>query len=171
MPVHEWAATCCARVSWFLQVWYGGRTAKNINVHRLVGYVDQYDNHLPLLTVKETLEFSLQSLVDFSDQPAELQAITAKKVENITRLMGLTNAADTILGNDLLRGVSGGERKRVTIAEMMMGTYRAVMFGTWPHIHCIVAPCMHGGAGVCACVAWMQTKSAQAWTAPPRAML
>lgn len=42
------------------QVWYGGKLASEVNVHRMVGYVDQHDNHLPLMSVRETLEFSLK---------------------------------------------------------------------------------------------------------------
>jgi ABC-type multidrug transport system ATPase subunit len=33
----------------------------------------------------------------------------------------LTHALETPLGNNKIRGVSGGEKKRVTIAEMFMG--------------------------------------------------
>ena len=37
------------------------------------------------------------------------------------RTMGLARVADTKVGNALVRGVSGGERKRVTSAEMLVG--------------------------------------------------
>lgn len=121
--------TCCIVDDVSLQVWYGGKTSAEINVHRLVGYVDQRDNHLPLLTVKETLEFALECMSDAQSMSPELQAVTANRVDTILRMIGLSNAADTILGDDLLRGVSGGERKRVTIAEMMMGVYRCLFFG------------------------------------------
>ncbi|EQC24810.1 hypothetical protein SDRG_17301, partial [Saprolegnia diclina VS20] len=39
----------------------------------------------------------------------------------ITRQMGLKICEDTIVGNAMLRGVSGGERKRVTVGEMEFG--------------------------------------------------
>jgi ABC-type multidrug transport system ATPase subunit len=38
------------------------------------------------------------------------------RVELIIKLLGLQRAADTVVGNAMLRGVSGGERKRVTSA-------------------------------------------------------
>ncbi|CAM9931327.1 unnamed protein product [Hapterophycus canaliculatus] len=39
-------------------------------------------------------------------------------VEMVMRILGLVNAKDTIVGNNSLRGVSGGERRRVTLGEM-----------------------------------------------------
>jgi ABC-type multidrug transport system ATPase subunit/ABC-type multidrug transport system permease subunit len=36
-------------------------------------------------------------------------------------LLGLSHVADTFVGNETLRGVSGGERKRVTSAEVLVG--------------------------------------------------
>lgn len=41
----------------------------------------------------------------------------ADKVEMILRSLGLYNAKDTIVGNNSLRGVSGGERRRVTLGK------------------------------------------------------
>ena len=53
----------------------------------------------------------------------------AGKVANIIKIFGLTNAAKTIVGDNLIRGVSGGEKKRVTLAEMMMGNARVLLLG------------------------------------------
>ncbi|CAN0457564.1 unnamed protein product [Scytosiphon promiscuus] len=36
----------------------------------------------------------------------------------VMRILGLLNAKDTIVGNNSLRGVSGGERRRVTLGEI-----------------------------------------------------
>lgn len=46
---------------------------------------------------------------------------TGVKTEVIIRLLGIQNCVDTVVGNAYLRGVSGGERKRVTSAEMLVG--------------------------------------------------
>ena len=41
-------------------------------------------------------------------------------VDNIIRELGLNKARDTIIGNDKVRGVSGGERKRVAVAVQLI---------------------------------------------------
>lgn len=70
--------------------------------------------HLPLLTIKETLKFS-----------SKLRDRHAKKGIRVTYLgivywvmhkFGIAHRANTIIGNDLIRGVSGGEKRRVSVA-------------------------------------------------------
>lgn len=40
------------------------------------------------------------------------------QVEQTLRVLGLTRCRNTVVGNALLRGISGGEKKRLTTAEM-----------------------------------------------------
>lgn len=44
----------------------------------------------------------------------------------ILRSLGLLNAKDTIVGNNELRGVSGGERRRVTLGEWEHGALKSL---------------------------------------------
>ena len=48
-------------------------------------------------------------------------------MELFIQLLGLDECADTILGNALLRGVSGGQKKRVTLGEMMITNARTLL--------------------------------------------
>ncbi|KAJ0246948.1 ABC transporter G family member 18 [Hirschfeldia incana] len=74
-------------------------------------YVMQDDLLFPMLTVKETLMFASEFRL-----PRSLSK--SKKMERVQTLidqLGLRNAADTIVGDEGHRGVSGGERRRVSI--------------------------------------------------------
>ena len=43
-------------------------------------------------------------------------------VENLMKQLGLTKSADTIVGDTKVRGLSGGERKRLSIAVEMISS-------------------------------------------------
>lgn len=58
-----------------------------------------------------------------SDDPADVTS----KVKSILKVFSLENAAGTIVGDNLTRGCSGGEKKRVTLAEMLMGNQRVLL--------------------------------------------
>ena len=115
------------------EVRYSGMTCQQaqqhgLHVHKLTAYVDQGDCHLAQLTVRETLQFALDNSVS---DPALLQdeqfaRLSAAKVDLMLDLLGLREAEHTILGNAVLRGVSGGQRRRVTIGEMMITNARAL---------------------------------------------
>ncbi|KAL2158180.1 hypothetical protein VTH06DRAFT_4748 [Thermothelomyces fergusii] len=84
-------------------------------------YNQEVDKHFPHLTVGQTLEFAAsmrtpsQRIDDMSR--AEYCRYIARVVMAI---FGLSHTYHTKVGNDYVRGVSGGERKRVSIAEMMV---------------------------------------------------
>ncbi|POO01189.1 ABC transporter-like [Trema orientale] len=77
----------------------------------ITGYVMQDDVLYPMLTVEETLtfaaDFRLPRTVSRSKKMARVQALIDQ--------LGLRNAANTIIGDEGHRGVSGGERRRVSI--------------------------------------------------------
>ncbi|KAK9807392.1 hypothetical protein WJX73_000014 [Symbiochloris irregularis] len=52
---------------------------------------------------------------------------TTVKTEVLMRILGLANCRDTVLGGAMVRGVSGGERKRVTSAEHLVGPKRVLL--------------------------------------------
>ncbi|CAH0515637.1 unnamed protein product [Peronospora belbahrii] len=106
---------------------------------QFVSYVPQYDKHFPTLTVRETLEYANEftggelkrRAVDLLTQgtkeeenvyaQALVQALFTHYPDVIVTQLGLTNCQETIVGDALVRGVSGGERKRVTTGEMEFG--------------------------------------------------
>lgn len=74
-------------------------------------YVMQDDLLFPMLTVKETLmfaaEFRLPRTLSKSKKKMRVQALIDQ--------LGLHNAVNTVIGDESHRGVSGGERRRVSI--------------------------------------------------------
>ncbi|CAN0229893.1 unnamed protein product [Ascophyllum nodosum] len=77
---------------------------------RMSGYVMQDDALYPLLSVKETLQFAAELRI-----PNLSKADKYKLVEETITLLKLQNCEDTIVGNEIRRGISGGEKRRVSI--------------------------------------------------------
>uniref|UniRef100_M4B7Q5 ABC transporter domain-containing protein n=1 Tax=Hyaloperonospora arabidopsidis (strain Emoy2) TaxID=559515 RepID=M4B7Q5_HYAAE len=104
------------------EILYSGLKGAEIDLIKLVGLVDQTDNHIPTLTVRETFKFADMCVNGRpEDQPEEMRDIAALRTELFLHILGLENCADTVVGDALLRGVSGGERKRVTVGEVLVG--------------------------------------------------
>ncbi|KAG0455229.1 hypothetical protein HPP92_024521 [Vanilla planifolia] len=109
---------------------------------RTGAYVSQHDIHVTEMTVRETFDFSAQCLgtgnrsdilseltkrerdagiiVDAEiDALMKLLAVEGQKLnlgtDYILKALGLDGCADVIIGDEMRRGVSGGEKKRVTV--------------------------------------------------------
>nr|XP_043610273.1 ABC transporter G family member 5 [Erigeron canadensis] len=76
---------------------------------RISGYVTQKDTLFPLLTVEETLAFTAKLRLNLPKP--ELSS----RVKSLIQELGLTHVANARVGNDQVRGISGGERRRVSI--------------------------------------------------------
>ncbi|PKY24465.1 P-loop containing nucleoside triphosphate hydrolase protein [Rhizophagus irregularis] len=86
------------------------------NSKRFVAYCTQDDIFFPHLTVKETLSYTARLRL-----PREMsRRDKLKQVENTMALLNLTKCANTIIGDHMTRGVSGGERKRANIASELL---------------------------------------------------
>lgn len=75
-------------------------------------YVTQEDVLLGTLTVRETIKYSAQLRLPTKMSKDEVNSI----VEGTIIEMGLQDCADRVIGNWHLRGISGGEKKRLSIA-------------------------------------------------------
>ncbi|KAL5565958.1 hypothetical protein UlMin_029122 [Ulmus minor] len=80
-------------------------------------YVTQDDNLIGTLTVRETISYSARLRLPDKMTWSEKRTL----VESTIVEMGLQDCADTVIGNWHLRGISGGEKRRVSIAlEILM---------------------------------------------------
>ncbi|XP_076938968.1 ABC transporter G family member 12-like [Bidens hawaiensis] len=77
-----------------------------------VAYVTQEDILMGTLTVKETISYSAKLRLPRDLTKSEVNGI----VEGTIMEMGLQDCADKLIGNWHLRGISGGEKKRLSIA-------------------------------------------------------
>ncbi|EOR04827.1 Brefeldin A resistance protein [Wallemia ichthyophaga EXF-994] len=101
---------------------YGGLTPKEVK-HKYRGEVvmnTEEDIHFPTLTVAQTLAFALREKVPrVRPQGMARMQFVEYVLEALLKMFGIEHTANTVVGNDMVRGVSGGERKRVSIAETL----------------------------------------------------
>eukprot|EP00051_Salpingoeca_urceolata_P021538 m.339302 g.339302 ORF g.339302 m.339302 type:complete len:604 (+) comp19816_c0_seq22:128-1939(+) len=96
-------------------------TADQFREH--IAYVQQEDSLLDTATVRESIFFSAQLRL-----PPEMPLSEKKRLtEEMIRQLRLERCADTIVGSTLLRGVSGGEKKRVSIGVELVTRPRVVL--------------------------------------------
>ncbi|KAI9007573.1 ABC-2 type transporter-domain-containing protein [Phycomyces nitens] len=90
------------------------------NYRGQVCYNEEEDQHYPTLTTKQTLQFALRTKIPGSRLPDETRKDFVNRVlYMLGNMLGLTKQMDTMVGNAFVRGLSGGERKRLSIAEQM----------------------------------------------------
>ncbi|KAK0596144.1 hypothetical protein LWI29_013201 [Acer saccharum] len=134
-------------------VTYNGHGMHEFVPQRTAAYISQHDVHMGEMTVRETLAFSArcQGVGSRYEMLAELSrrekaanikpdldidvfmkaAATEGQEANVVtdyilKILGLEVCADTIVGDEMLRGISGGQRKRVTTGEMLVGPAKAL---------------------------------------------
>ncbi|PSS01154.1 ABC transporter G family member protein, partial [Actinidia chinensis var. chinensis] len=135
------------------RVTYNGHDMDEFVPQRTSAYISQNDLHLGEMTVRETLAFSgrCQGTGSRYDMLAELSrrekeanikpdpdidifmkasSLQGQKdsvvTDYILKILGLEVCADTPVGDDMLRGISGGQKKRVTIGEILVGPVRTL---------------------------------------------
>ncbi|KAJ1410992.1 P-loop containing nucleoside triphosphate hydrolase [Sesbania bispinosa] len=135
------------------RVAYNGHGMEEFVPQRTSAYISQTDVHIGEMTVRETLAFSarcqgigtryemLEELsrrekaanikpdpdLDIYMKAAALEGQETNVVTDyIIKILGLDVCADTLVGDDMIRGISGGQKKRVTTGEMLVGPARAL---------------------------------------------
>ena len=99
-----------------------------------VVYSPEDDVHFPTLTVGQTLRFASATRapnakyrVTLGENGDRAEYIDLTR-EVLATILGLRHTYNTKVGNDMIRGVSGGERKRVSIAETMAARAKIAMY-------------------------------------------
>ncbi len=79
-------------------------------------YIMQDDIQISTLTVREAIYFSANFRMTEGNSDADIN----ERVDSLIELMGLQNVANSFVGDELNRGISGGELKRLSIAVEMV---------------------------------------------------
>ena len=99
---------------------YGGIGAQEMKdeLKSEVVYSSEEDVHFPTLPVQDTLDFglSLRKPANSSKKDSQFSLELSDKLLNA---LGIAHTKGTIVGDSFTRGVSGGERRRVSLAEAM----------------------------------------------------
>ena len=100
-------------------VFYGSMSAAEAEQHR--GQIimnTEEELFFPSLTVAQTIDFATRLKVP-ANEGALQEELRQKMQDFLLGSMGMSHARNTKLGNEFIRGVSGGERKRVSIIECL----------------------------------------------------
>ena len=122
------------------RIQYNGRTipegGKEFHIENAMVYIDQLDQHAPRLTVDETFEFAFQCKTGgnmFRDTIVMNEKVAAAiekarqdrlRVNTTLQALGLTHVRDTFVGDHSVRGISGGQRRRVTVGTFLTAVFR-----------------------------------------------
>ncbi|KAJ3697920.1 hypothetical protein LUZ61_001625 [Rhynchospora tenuis] len=112
-------------------VTYNGHGFNEFVPQRTAAYISQYNEHLgrllELLKREKEAHIKPDPDLDLLTKAAVIGGHEADVVTDyVLKILGLENCADTIVGNQMLRGISGGEKKRVTTGEMMVSPAQAL---------------------------------------------
>ncbi|KAL7624350.1 ATP-binding cassette transporter snq2 [Parahypoxylon ruwenzoriense] len=106
-------------------VTYGGTDAEHMakNFRGEIIYNPEDDLHYATLSVKNTLTFALRTRTPGKESRMEGESrndYVREFLRVAAKLLWIEHTMDTKVGNEYIRGVSGGERKRVSIAEALI---------------------------------------------------
>ena len=107
-----------------------------IEVRQYIAFVAQDDSLQVTATPREAIRFSAKLRLPRSTRDSQLDKLTDRMLTEL----GLTSCADTIVGGELIKGISGGERKRTSVGVELV-TKPALVFLDEPTSESIAGLC------------------------------
>ncbi|KAK0607086.1 hypothetical protein LWI29_009061 [Acer saccharum] len=135
------------------EISYNGYSLDEFVPKKTSAYISQYDLQLPEMTVRETIDFSARcqgvgnradimmevsrkekeaGIVPDPDVDTYMKAISVEgqktnlQTDYVLKILGLDICADIMVGSALERGISGGQKKRLTTGEMIVCPTKAL---------------------------------------------
>jgi len=116
-------ASCLSRIGLSRSQYNGSGTIRfndtipsGQQLREMIGYVQQSDFHLPSLTVFETLLFNASLRLPRSTSSEE----KTRRVHKVIKMLGLRMATHTRVGGEELKGISGGEKRRLSVGVQLL---------------------------------------------------
>lgn len=100
-----------------------GKPPTTDDLKQFCGYVEQFDTLVGELTVAQMLAYTAELKLPSGTTAAERDS----RCQEVLKRLGLESCKDTVIGNTLMRGISGGQAKRVNIALALI-TRPAILF-------------------------------------------
>ena len=100
------------------QIFVGEKKSSAKVLKSCAGYVEQFDNLLPTLTVRETLLYAAELKRPNVKERSQAALAAEQRVKDVDALLDtlqLRSCEHTVVGSTLERGISGGQSKRVNI--------------------------------------------------------
>ncbi|XP_022154233.1 pleiotropic drug resistance protein 3-like isoform X2 [Momordica charantia] len=118
------------------EICYNGHKLEEFVPQKTSAYISQNELHIAQMTVRETLDFSTRCqgigsradlMKEIIKREKEQGIIPDSDVDTYMKILGLDICAETLTGDAMRRGISGGQKKRLTIGEMIVGPKRVLL--------------------------------------------
>jgi len=107
--------------------WLYGSNVDTATLRAKSTYVEQEDHLIGSLTVKETIQFAAKLSLGGNVPRNERN----QRTEDMLRDFGLLSVKDSKIGTPLQRGISGGQKRRVTTASQLITLPKVIFLGTY----------------------------------------
>lgn len=97
-------------------IYINGAAANPKTFRRISAYVEQEDALVGSLTVRETLNFAAR--LSLPSSVSKLERI--QRIESLLTAFGLTGQANNLIGTPIRKGISGGQKRRVSVASQLI---------------------------------------------------